>query len=92
MKREPIPASVELDVDALRRRDPQPVLILHLPVKLDRFLEEREPGWTGLEALLREAGAKPERLGPSGCAASGASTAPRRRTSRSRAAPTRRTR
>jgi len=33
-------------------------------VKLDRFLEEREPGWTGLEALLREAGAKPEHLGP----------------------------
>ena len=33
-------------------------------MKLDRFLEEREPGWTGLEALLREAGAKPERLGP----------------------------
>jgi uncharacterized membrane protein SpoIIM required for sporulation len=33
-------------------------------VKLDRFLEEREPGWTGLEELLRQAGAKPERLGP----------------------------
>ena len=33
-------------------------------MKLDRFLEEREPGWTGLEELLREAGAKPERLGP----------------------------
>jgi uncharacterized membrane protein SpoIIM required for sporulation len=33
-------------------------------VKLDRFVEERRPGWTGLEALLRGAGAKPERLGP----------------------------
>jgi uncharacterized membrane protein SpoIIM required for sporulation len=33
-------------------------------VKLDRFLAEREPGWTELEALLRQAGAKPERLGP----------------------------
>jgi uncharacterized membrane protein SpoIIM required for sporulation len=33
-------------------------------VKLERFLDERQPGWTGLEALLREAGAKPERLGP----------------------------
>ncbi len=33
-------------------------------MKLVRFVEEREPGWTGLEALLREAGAKPERLGP----------------------------
>jgi uncharacterized membrane protein SpoIIM required for sporulation len=33
-------------------------------VKLDRFVEERLPGWTGLDALLREAGAKPERLGP----------------------------
>jgi uncharacterized membrane protein SpoIIM required for sporulation len=33
-------------------------------VKLDRFVEERRPGWTGLEALLRSAGAKPERLGP----------------------------
>jgi len=27
-------------------------------------MEERSPGWTGLEALLRDAGAKPERLGP----------------------------
>jgi uncharacterized membrane protein SpoIIM required for sporulation len=35
-------------------------------VKLDRFVEEREPGWTGLEELLRAAGAKPERLGPNG--------------------------
>jgi hypothetical protein len=33
-------------------------------VKLDRFVEERQPGWSGLEVLLREAGAKPERLGP----------------------------
>ena len=33
-------------------------------MKLDRFVEERSPGWTGLEALLRDAGAKPERLGP----------------------------
>jgi len=33
-------------------------------VKLDRFVEERQPGWTELEALLRAAGAKPERLGP----------------------------
>jgi uncharacterized membrane protein SpoIIM required for sporulation len=33
-------------------------------VKLDRFVEERQPGWTGLEELLRHAGAKPERLGP----------------------------
>jgi uncharacterized membrane protein SpoIIM required for sporulation len=35
-------------------------------VKLDRFVDERQPGWTGLEELLREAGAKPERLGPNG--------------------------
>jgi uncharacterized membrane protein SpoIIM required for sporulation len=35
-------------------------------VKLDRFVEERRPGWTGLEELLRAAGAKPERLGPNG--------------------------
>jgi uncharacterized membrane protein SpoIIM required for sporulation len=34
-------------------------------VKLDRFVEEREPGWTSLRVLLREAGTKPERLGPS---------------------------
>ena len=33
-------------------------------MKLDRFVEERQPGWTGLEELLRRAGAKPERLGP----------------------------
>jgi uncharacterized membrane protein SpoIIM required for sporulation len=33
-------------------------------VKLDRFVEERRPGWTGLEELLASAGAKPERLGP----------------------------
>ncbi len=58
------PGQPELDVDAFRRRDPDPVLILHRGVKLDRFVEERRPGWTGLEALLRTAGAKPERLGP----------------------------
>ena len=34
-------------------------------MKLDRFVDEREPGWTSLRALLDEAGAKPERLGPS---------------------------
>ena len=33
-------------------------------MKLDRFVEERRPGWTGLEELLQTAGAKPERLGP----------------------------
>ena len=33
-------------------------------MKLDRFVEERRPGWAGLEALLRSAGEKPERLGP----------------------------
>jgi uncharacterized membrane protein SpoIIM required for sporulation len=33
-------------------------------VTLDRFVEERRPGWTALEELLRGAGAKPERLGP----------------------------
>ena len=33
-------------------------------MKLDRFLEEREAGWTSLRSLLDEAGAKPERLGP----------------------------
>jgi uncharacterized membrane protein SpoIIM required for sporulation len=33
-------------------------------MKLERFVEEREAGWTDLGALLREAGAKPERLGP----------------------------
>jgi uncharacterized membrane protein SpoIIM required for sporulation len=33
-------------------------------VKLDRFVEERQPGWDGLDELLRQAGAKPERLGP----------------------------
>jgi uncharacterized membrane protein SpoIIM required for sporulation len=33
-------------------------------VKLDRFLEERQPGWTELGELLRAAGTKPERLGP----------------------------
>jgi uncharacterized membrane protein SpoIIM required for sporulation len=33
-------------------------------VKLDRFVDEHEPGWTGLRSLLDEAGTKPERLGP----------------------------
>ena len=33
-------------------------------MKLDRFVQERRPGWTGLEELLLHAGAKPERLGP----------------------------
>ena len=64
MKREPMLRERQLDVDAFRRRDPHPVLILHRSVKLDRFLEEREAGWTSLRSLLDEAGAKPERLGP----------------------------
>jgi len=33
-------------------------------VKLDRFVDERESDWTSLQALMREAGSKPERLGP----------------------------
>ena len=33
-------------------------------MKLDRFVDDREPGWTDLRSLLDEAGAKPERLGP----------------------------
>jgi hypothetical protein len=33
-------------------------------VKLDRFVEEREAGWTSLRSLLDDAGTKPERLGP----------------------------
>ena len=33
-------------------------------MNLDRFVSEREPGWTALEALLAEAGGRPERLGP----------------------------
>ena len=33
-------------------------------MKLDRFVDEREAGWTGLRTLLDEAGTKPERLGP----------------------------
>ena len=33
-------------------------------MKLDRFVAEREPGWTSLRTLLRDAGTKPERLDP----------------------------
>lgn len=33
-------------------------------MKLERFLAEREPGWLELQALVRQAGAKPERLAP----------------------------
>ena len=33
-------------------------------MKLDRFVDEREGGWTSLRSLLDAAGAKPERLGP----------------------------
>jgi uncharacterized membrane protein SpoIIM required for sporulation len=33
-------------------------------VKLDRFVEEREAGWTSLRSLLDDAGTKPERIGP----------------------------
>jgi uncharacterized membrane protein SpoIIM required for sporulation len=33
-------------------------------VKLERFLELRQPEWEELRALLGEAGARPERLGP----------------------------
>jgi uncharacterized membrane protein SpoIIM required for sporulation len=35
-------------------------------VRLDRFVEEREPQWDELEAALRRARGKPERLGPDG--------------------------
>jgi uncharacterized membrane protein SpoIIM required for sporulation len=33
-------------------------------MRLDRFLEARSPDWHELELLLREAGRRPERLGP----------------------------
>ena len=33
-------------------------------MKLDRFVDEREGDWTSLQVLVREAGTKPERLGP----------------------------
>jgi uncharacterized membrane protein SpoIIM required for sporulation len=35
-------------------------------VNLARFLEEREPDWRELEALVERAGRRPERLGPDG--------------------------
>jgi uncharacterized membrane protein SpoIIM required for sporulation len=35
-------------------------------VRLDRFVEEREPQWRELEDALKDAGGKPERLGPDG--------------------------
>ena len=64
MKREPIPASVSSTSTPsgveMRTRSSYSIV----SVKLDRFVEERRPGWTGLEELLRDAGAKPERLGP----------------------------
>jgi uncharacterized membrane protein SpoIIM required for sporulation len=33
-------------------------------MKLDRFLTERQPAWTELEGLVRDARRKPQRLGP----------------------------
>jgi uncharacterized membrane protein SpoIIM required for sporulation len=35
-------------------------------MNLDRFEEEREPGWRELERLVEAAGRRPERLGPDG--------------------------
>jgi uncharacterized membrane protein SpoIIM required for sporulation len=35
-------------------------------MRLDRFVQEREPAWIELEAALKRAGGKPERLGPDG--------------------------
>ena len=35
-------------------------------MRLDRFVEEREPAWRELDAAVRRAGGKPERLGPDG--------------------------
>ena len=76
----------EVDVDAFRRGDADPVLILHRPVKLDRFVEERRPGWAGLEALLPRRGreARAPRAGAA-CAVSAASIGRPRPISPSRA-------
>jgi uncharacterized membrane protein SpoIIM required for sporulation len=35
-------------------------------VRLDRFVEERDPAWRELEEAVKHAGGKPERLGPDG--------------------------
>jgi uncharacterized membrane protein SpoIIM required for sporulation len=35
-------------------------------VKIERFVSDRRAGWARLEALLREASGRPERLGPDG--------------------------
>ena len=56
----------ERELDAFRRGDRADVLILHRCVNLERFEAERAGSWTALEAALRRAGDRPERLGADG--------------------------
>ena len=67
----------QLDLDALGRRDREPVLVgdrsgaaglrrcsYSLPaMDVDRFTRERAAGWEELAALVRQAGPRPQRLG-----------------------------
>ena len=58
------------ELHAFRRGDLAAVLILHLPAMMmttpERFVAEREAAWEELEAALRRAGDRPEKLGPDG--------------------------
>ena len=69
------------------------VHILHRPAMHDdesgRFAAERVAAWEELEAALRRAGDRPEKLGPDGVRRPASSTARRRPTWRSRAARSR---
>ncbi len=61
----------DIDVDALRRGDAQPVLVLHdrqatggPPVNLPGFVAERRARWDELRALVERAGGRVDRLPP----------------------------
>src|SRR5439155_26309384 len=58
----------QVELDALRRPDRQSILVVELAhvVNLERFLSERNESWQELDALVRRARRRPERLGADG--------------------------
>ena len=54
-----------MELDALRRRDRQDVVVFD-PVNLDTFQRERGAAWAELDGLVHRAGRRPERLGAEG--------------------------
>ena len=65
-----------VELDALRCRDRDRVLILH-GVNLDAFVQRGQPEWTELDALVRRAGGSRAPRVPTGCCDSARCTAAR---------------